>query len=69
MKLEFQVGDDVRLLGTGACAPCSKMDVTLGPGGFQAMRGHGGITAQVLRGGVIRRGDRVSVVEHAVSVV
>ena len=59
-KLEFRIGEHVVLRGTGACAPCSKMDVTLGEGGFQAMRGHGGITAQVIRGGLIRVGDRVA---------
>ncbi len=58
-KLEFHIGEQVILLGTGACAPCSKMDEALGEGGFQAMRGHGGITAQVIRGGPIRIGDRV----------
>jgi MOSC domain-containing protein YiiM len=58
-KLEFRIGERVVLRGTGPCAPCSKMDETLGEGGFQAIRGHGGITAQVIRGGLIRVGDRV----------
>jgi MOSC domain-containing protein YiiM len=60
-KLRFAVGSEVVLLGTGPCAPCQKMDETLGPGGFQAVRGHGGITARVERGGVIRVGDQVRV--------
>jgi len=64
-KLEFRIGEEVVLLGTGACAPCGLMDHLLGPGGFQAMRGHGGITAQVLVGGVIRVGDAVRVSSDA----
>jgi MOSC domain-containing protein YiiM len=60
VKLRFQVGEAL-LEATGPCAPCSKMDETLGPGGFQAVRGHGGITARVLRGGVIRLTDLVRV--------
>jgi MOSC domain-containing protein YiiM len=61
VKLRFAIGDEVILLGTGACAPCSKMDEVVGTGAFQAMRGHGGITASVERGGMIRIGDVVRV--------
>ncbi len=61
VRLRFAVGDEVILVGTGACAPCSKMDSTIAEGAFQAMRGHGGITAKIERGGTIRVGDRVEV--------
>ena len=59
----FLLGDATLEFG-GLCHPCSKMEKALGPGGYNAVRGHGGITARVIESGVVGLNDFVAVVEN-----
>ena len=45
--------------GTELCPPCSRMEAALGEGGYNAMRGHGGICTAVIEVGKISVGDAV----------
>lgn len=60
-KNRIQIGDAI-LETSGPCPPCSRMEEVLGFGGYNAMRGHGGVYASVVQAGDFSLGAKVSLV-------
>ena len=57
----FKIGS-AELELSDECHPCSRMEENLGPGGYNAMRGHGGWCAIVLQDGDIHVGDAIEAI-------
>ncbi len=55
----LQIGT-AQLKLTKPCAPCSRMERVIGPGGYNAMRGHGGWYAEVITPGLITEKDALT---------
>lgn len=52
----FRIGSAI-LETTGECHPCSRMEEIMGVGGYNAVRGLGGITARIIESGTVSVGD------------
>jgi len=63
VEKKFKIGEAV-FEGSSYCVPCSRMEENLGGGGFNAMQGHGGITARVIKSGFIKLNDPVQIIEN-----
>jgi MOSC domain-containing protein YiiM len=54
----FRIGTAV-FRGVRPCAPCQYLERLTGPGTFNALKGRGGLRADVLEDGIIRLGDEI----------
>lgn len=59
---QLQIGEALIEI-TGLCHPCAKIERELGTGAYNALSGHGGITAKIIQSGQIRLGDSVKIVQ------
>ena len=62
-KRHLKIGE-VEVYLEGPCPPCSRMEEALGPGGYSAVRGHGGFYASVTKPGRISVGDAIRLAER-----
>jgi len=59
LKALYGVGfalQDIRFFGTGHCSPCPAMNRAIGESAFKALRGRGGLRAQVKSSGLLKVG-------------
>jgi len=67
MKLTYgdklRLGNDVMLEMTSACSPCNRMD-EIRQGLLREIAGRRGMLARVVHGGIVSRGDSVSVIKR-----
>jgi len=59
----LMVGKDVQLELTKPCAPCNRME-EIRPGLLASIAGKRGMLARVIRGGVIHRGDEITILTN-----
>lgn len=58
----FRIGESVLCRGTRLCHPCAHLEVVTGKGGLaRLLAERGGLRARILVGGIIRRGDTITI--------
>lgn len=56
---EFRVGDEVVLRGVKLCEPCGHLEKLTREGVRKSLIHRGGLRAEIVRGGLIRKGDSI----------